>query len=587
MKMDEQARGEVSPKALSDTVEYLSSLGEKVSGSDEERKACDHLVGKLREYGYEPVVHTFDSYISYPKSAALTVVGKDTYSIDCVGVAFGLSTPDGGFTEEVIFVGEGVEADYNGKDVEGRIVLLSKLPSPNRAVAAAAHGAKGMICMSAGKQRHKMIITPVWGTPEFDDVNKIPRVYAVSITKPDGEKILADLEKGPVKATIFTDTFEGWRQVRLPFVELKGKEEMFSLVGAHYCSWFDGTTDNVTGDACVLELARVLKKFDGKLRYGLKFCWWPGHSHGRYSGSTWFADTNWQDLHDNAIVYFNIDSPGVRGATIYVPRHQMAEVSEFNEKTTQEVTGWTTVTSPEAQLRHGRADRYVSPTRPVRAADQSFWGVGLSSMSVYSMLKPDDENRDPNVGGSAGAWWWHSEYETIDKFDPNVLAQDTALYTTILTKISTARLLPFNLCLIAQDYLDSLRQYDEDAGEFLPFKEMIGEVKALQSQLSALHDHCEKLDDEKATNRANKLFLRIVRALNPAFYQSKSEFEHDPALAARALPSLLPAYKLKTLDPSSDEFRFALVGLKRRMNRINHQIRTAARLVNEALAPLG
>jgi hypothetical protein len=46
---------------------------------------------------------------------------------------------------------------------------------------------------------------------------------------------------------------------------------------------------------CVLELARVLKRFDGQLRYGLRFCWWPGHSHGRYSGSTWYADTNWHD----------------------------------------------------------------------------------------------------------------------------------------------------------------------------------------------------------------------------------------------------------------------------------------------------
>ena len=52
-----------------------------------------------------------------------------------------------------MFVGAGTDADYVGKDVAGKIVLVSKLPSPNNAVAAAAHGARGMICMSAGKQR--------------------------------------------------------------------------------------------------------------------------------------------------------------------------------------------------------------------------------------------------------------------------------------------------------------------------------------------------------------------------------------------------------------------------------------------------
>src|SRR5262249_16430369 len=110
-----------------------------------------------------------------------------------------------------------------------------------------------------------------------------------------------------------------------------------------YCSWFEGSTDNASGDACVLELARVLKAFDDKLRYGICLAWWPGHSHGRYSGSTWYADTNWRELRDNAIVYFNIDSPGVKGATVYVPRHQMAEIAAFNEAMTTDVTGWSTM----------------------------------------------------------------------------------------------------------------------------------------------------------------------------------------------------------------------------------------------------
>ena len=243
------------------------------------------------------------------------------------------------------------------------------------------------------------------------------------------------------------------------------------LVGAHYCSWFDGSTDNVTGDSCVLELARILKQFDGKLRYGIRFAWWPGHSHGRYSGSTWYADTFWHELRDHAIAYFNIDSPGVKGATVYVPRHQMAEVADFNETMTTEVTGWTTMKSSNAQLALGkRGDKYVSPTRPSRAADQSFWGIGVSSMSVYSMLTPDDANRDPNVGGSGGAWWWHSEHETIDKFDSAILAQDTHLYAAIMLRLATAEILPYNLSAIAQDYLDSLKEYDEEAGQWLPFK---------------------------------------------------------------------------------------------------------------------
>ena len=573
------ARENVSSKLLEATVAHLCGLGEKVSGSEEERKACGYLVSQLKAYGYIPTVHEFDSYISYPRSARLTIraAGK-AIDIPGVGVAFGLSTGPDGVTEDIVFAGQGNDADYVGKDVRGKIVVITKLPSPSNALAAATAGAKGLICMSAGKQRHKMIITPVWGTPEFEQASKIPRVHVVSISKVDGDTIVEAVKKGPVRATLFADTFEGWRKVRLPVAELKGKEPEFALVGAHYCSWFDGSTDNVTGDACVLELARVLKQFDGQLRYGVRFCWWPGHSHGRYSGSTWYADTYWHDLHDNGIVYFNIDSPGVKGATVYVPRHQMAEVSEFNEAMTTEVTGWTTLKSANAQLALGkRGDKYVSSTRPSRAADQSFWGIGVSSMSVYSMLTPDDVNRDHNVGGSGGAWWWHSEHETVDKFDPAILVQDTQLYASILLRLATAQVLPFKLAAITQDYLDSLREFDEEAGSHLPLKPLIADVKALQAKLVEFDAGSAKLTKAADTSAANKAILRIARMLNPVLYQVCSPFEHDPALGSRALPSLTPALRLKSLNPDGDAFKFTVVGLKRRINQITHQLSEAER----------
>ena len=577
--LDATARELVSAKELESTVAYLCKLGEKVAGSQEERKACDYLTDRLKAYGYTPVVHEFDSYISYPRSAKLvvTVAGK-RIDIPAVGVAFGQSTPQDGITEDVVLVGSGGEAEYVGKDVRGRIVLVTKLPSPANALAAAKHGARGMISMSAGKQRHKMIVTPVWGTPEFDQVNNIPRIAVVSIAKTDGDRVVAALKDGHVRATLATDTFEGWRKVRLPTAELRGREPEFALVGAHYCSWFDGSTDNVSGDACVLELARVLRHFEGKLRYGIRFAWWPGHSHGRYSGSTWYADTHWHELRENAIVYFNIDSPGVKGATVYVPRHQMAEIAAFNEAMTTEITGWTTMTSANAQLALGkRGDKYVSPTRPSRAADQSFWGIGVSSMSVYSMLTPDDPDRDPNVGGSGGAWWWHSEHETIDKFDAGILVQDTLLYASILLKLATANVLPFKVAAIAQDFLDSLKEYAEEAGHFLPLSQLIADADALKGRLEQLQTKCAALKDERATAAANRLFLRLARTLNPVLYQACSPFEHDPALGSRALPSLAPALRLRTMNPESNAFKFALVGLRRRMNQVRNQMLEAMR----------
>ena len=130
VKLDADARELVSTKDLQDTVTYLCGLGEKVSGSEEERKACDYLTSRLKAYGYTPVVHEFDSYISYPRGASLAIsaAGK-RFDIPAVGVAFGQPTAVDGITEDVVLVGAGSAADYVGKDVRGKVVLVTRLPS--------------------------------------------------------------------------------------------------------------------------------------------------------------------------------------------------------------------------------------------------------------------------------------------------------------------------------------------------------------------------------------------------------------------------------------------------------------------------
>ena len=35
-------------------------------------------------------------------------------------------------------------------------------------------------------------------------------------------------------------------------------------------------------------------------RRGLRVVFWSGHSQGRYSGSTWYADTHWEELERRA-----------------------------------------------------------------------------------------------------------------------------------------------------------------------------------------------------------------------------------------------------------------------------------------------
>ena len=184
--------------------------------------------------------------------------------------------------------------------------------------------------------------------------------------------------------------------------------ERFVLVGGHYCAWHEGITDNATGDACVLEMAKLLWQERASLERSVRLCWWPGHSHGRYSGSTWYADTFFTDLAEGGLAYYNIDSPGVKGATAYYCRNTCAEFDGYCRAVIAAVTGQTN----------------APVFRPMRAADQSFLASGMPSFSAYPFLPDGHPDKRPWTGGCGNAWWWHTEHDTLDKADVSILATD-------------------------------------------------------------------------------------------------------------------------------------------------------------------
>ena len=60
----------------------------------------------------------------------------------------------------------------------------------------------------------------------------------------------------------------------------------------------------------------------------------------------------------------------------------------------------------------------------MRAADQSFLANGVPSFSAYPFLPDGHPDRRPWTGGCANAWWWHTDEDTLDKADVDMLARD-------------------------------------------------------------------------------------------------------------------------------------------------------------------
>jgi N-acetylated-alpha-linked acidic dipeptidase len=402
-----------------------------------------------------------------------------------------------------------------------------------------------------------MIGTSVWGTPTPESAKRLPAIPVLGVKKADGDRLATRLAGDPVRVRLESNVRTEWMRLPLVTATIPGTDGSgdFLLVGSHIDSWYEGITDNATGDAALIEMARVLAGQRGRLRRGVRFGWWPGHSTGRYSGSTWYADTHFRELRDHAVGYLNIDSPGVRESAIWDCRYNTGEIEAITAAVIEELSGQT----PNIR-------------RPLRAGDQSFLGVGLSSLGAFRMLPLDHRDRKA-VGGCAGAYWWHSPEDTLDKADPTILAEDTRIYVALTARMCLPEAIPFDFSPAAQDFLDHLAALQEAAGQYLDLSGIITAAERFKAAARALADSPSA--DVSALNRGLK---RLARIVNAALFTIDGPYEMDPALQLPVLPGLAPLRELAALDPATSEFQFLLTRLRRQRNRIEDALLTASEI---------
>jgi hypothetical protein len=575
--IEQQLRDRVSADHLQQHLEVFSKLF-RDTGSEDEWKAARYIVDTVRGYGVEAEILEFDSLISWPLAGKLAILGADGQEAEQIEVrtrSFGAQTPPGGIESELIFVpfakpGKGemifshraVAGDYSGLDVSGKIVITSD-GGPDGIRRAQERGAAGHIHVWPSDENvvHEMIGTSVWGTPTPESAKRLPTIPVLGVKKADGDRIEAMLAQGPVRVRMESNVKTEWMRVPLATATIPGAgSNDFLLVGAHIDSWYEGITDNATGDAALLEMARVLAEQGGNLRRGLRFGWWPGHSTGRYSGSTWYADTRFRLLRDHAIGYLNIDSPGVRETEIWDCRYNMGEIEHITAAVVEQLSG------QQPNIR-----------RPLRAGDQSFLGVGLPSLGAYRMLPVDHPDRKA-VGGSGGAYWWHSPEDTLDKADSRILAEDVQIYLTMVARMCEPEVIPYNFIPSAQDFLDYAKPLQEQAGAHFDLSSLI--ATAEQYKEAAARLATSPIDD---TARLNEGLKRLTRIINPVLFTIDGPYEMDPALQLPVLPGLAPMQTLASLDPETSDYQFLLTKLRRQKNRIEDALLEAIEL-SESLA---
>jgi hypothetical protein len=470
---------------------------------------------------------------------------------------------------EVVDLGFGTADDHAAQDVAGKIVLLNGLATPTAAYRAEQAGTIGQIFIN-DDHRHYMIVSTIWGTPTPDSADRLPATPSISVNIQDGHDLRAQISRGTVKVRLKSHVFLDWQQIPLLVAELDGqKSDDFVMFSGHVDSWEVGAMDNGTANATMMEVARIMAQHKEHLHRGLRLAFWSGHSHGRYAGSTWYADNFWEDLYDRCVAHVNVDSTGARGATVYNNFPANLELGPFGAAILQAHTG-----------------QPAKARRMSRAGDMSFNGVGIPAMFMGVSQVPFSEDDTDYVSmafgkllGSKMPWWWHTSEDTIDKIDPDVLLVDTKIYVSTLWQLCHDPLLPLDFRPVVSDIQDTLQQLQQVAGNHLDLNLTRQRAGQLADRVENLARRCAEAQAEETVRSLNRQMKTLSRLLIPITYTSAGRFDHDPAWGLPHLPTLGEAQKLAPLEPGSSQYHYLHTQLIRNRNKINFILREAVELL--------
>jgi len=558
-----EVQAEITVAAMNEELDSLVQYN-RLSGDPGEIAAVDYLVRTLQSEGIHVTVDTFMAYVSDPISASVEVSGTgfapEAITVSGSGSIRGLEAPLvdlGGLDdlppvltetgERLILEAQGPQGSEETEQIpnlQGLIALVTGQPRPDPVIQISAMGAAGVIFVNPEERLNDLTTTSVWGTPSLRDYHRIPTLPVAEVRRSDGNRLREMLASGPVSVLMSTETRTGWKPLHLAVATVPGpdSDSPFVLAGGHLDAWYHGGTDNAGANVAMLEIARAFGHHQDGLLRGLVVAWWPGHSNGRYAGSTWYVDQKFDELRRRAVAYVNFEGLG------------QIDAKRFGASAS------TSLSDLARSVIRDQVGESIRPTPPGRNSDQSFNGVGMPLLQLnHSRLSED-----------GGYWWWHTPEDTRDKVDAQVLKVDADLYADALARLLADPRLPVGLTGPVERLGALLEARQEIAGDRFDLSEALARQGDLLRLVRRIQSALEIGIDSTAAP-APEVDLGLVAVLRPIhriLYTGLGPYHPDPAATMGPLPGLNAVGMLAANEPSTDRFRFALATLQRENARI-------------------
>lgn len=398
-------------------------IGSRFAGTPSEKQAQEYMVDKLKEYGYENARAVPFKYYGW-RRGPVTLEMTDPVKRELHAISLAMS-PGGTLEAEVINLGTGSPEEFEAvgpEDVKGKIVLCSSATSPSgRRVHrrtkygyAVKYGAVGFIFMN-----HNPGQLAATGSlrPSYRMGGEIPGI-GVSL---ETGSLMQRLAGGRPLRAKFSDESEVVPDSESANIvaELPGRSDEWIVVGGHYDGHdiAQGAMDNLSGTAVTMELARVLKTYEGKFKRGIRFILFGCEEIG-VTGSTSYVADHLDQMKDTAIMV-NLElgglayTDGMKHAafTVYQPPEMKLWIEEFLKEVA-----------------------YPTSVSMGMSAASDHWPFVMQGVPAIYM------HEEPSMRQLVqGRGWGHTTADYMDKVDPRNLQEGAMLMARLLLRLATQR----------------------------------------------------------------------------------------------------------------------------------------------------
>jgi carboxypeptidase Q len=304
-------------KAYATLQEATSTIGHRLTGSENGHKAEEYTYNKFKEYGFEDVAYQEFEVVSWSRGSLGVQIDGD--SVKAVTLAYSPVSAD--VTGELVDMGNGLEADYkaNPDAAKGKIAFfyigilpnspegLRNLHRSEKTAIALRYGAKGVII-------YNQVDGGVMFTGTASVTGDLLTIPAICIPKEEGFAIREKLKSKKVNAHVVMTNNSGPIKARNVIATIKGSElpDERILIGGHLDSWdlATGAIDNGIGSFSVLDIARAFKANNLKPKRSVQFVMFMGEEEGLL-GSSYMVNEAIKDGSIETIKYMvNLDMTG-------------------------------------------------------------------------------------------------------------------------------------------------------------------------------------------------------------------------------------------------------------------------------------